>query len=149
MVMTNTQDNGKPKSVLFVCNQNSIRSPMAHGLADSYCKRRVYVDSAGLIASELNGFSIEVMKELKINIEGYEPKTLKNVQLTDFDLVIALTDMCHDRLAQLLEGTDVSLELWPTNDPCDGEGSRNQMLESYRKVRDQLRARIEQRICFE
>ena len=131
-----------PRSILFVCNQNAVRSPMAHGLADHHCRRRVYVDSVGLIAGIIDGFTLAVMQEVGIDLSGRQPKALNDVTLSDYDLVVALTPQSLKQLQDKLTGSDVRLEYWPTFDPCDAEGSRDQQLESYRRVRDQLEARI-------
>ncbi len=138
-----------PKSILFVCNQNSVRSPMAYGLAEAYCKRRIYVDSAGLIAGPLDGFSVAALGELDIDISEHESKTLKDIKVKDFDLIVALTTQTYERLLTMLQGTDVALEFWPTSDPCKIEGKREEILDGFRKVRDKLRTQIRARVKFD
>ncbi len=122
---------------------------MAHGLANHYCKRRVYVESAGLIAGLLDGFTHAVMQELDIDLSGRAPKALSDITLNDYELIVTLTPQSKAAVEKQLAET-VSckttkiprLEYWPTHDPCDAEGSRDQLLDSYRRVRDQLEARI-------
>lgn len=137
-----------PTSVLFVCNQNAVRSPMAHGLADYHWKRRIFVDSVGLIAGLLDPFSVSVMKELKINIATRPPRALNEVDPSKFDIVVALTPQSYNKLQPLLSGTSTQLEYWPTFDPCDSEGNRDQVMGAYRSVRDQLEARIGDLLSF-
>ena len=137
-----------PKSVLFVCSRNACRSPMAHALAEKLCRRRVYIDSVGLNPGDLDGFSIAVMSELGMDITGHTPKSIDEVDPHDFELVISLTPESHHQLMQYLGGDAVAVEYWPTFDPSSAKGNRDQILGTYRHVRDQLQAQIERRFCF-
>lgn len=130
------------KSVLFVCNQNAVRSPMAKGLTDRHTKRRIFCESAGLIAGQLDGFSVAVMKEAKIDISEHQPKVLNSIPVEKFDAIIALTPESRDKIAKLAQEHDIRFEYWQTPDPAEGEGNRDQVLESYRHVRDHLECRI-------
>lgn len=147
------EKNGKIQSVLFVCNQNAVRSPMAEALANRHCRRRVFVESVGLIAGKLDPFSVAAMDEEGIDISGHRPKPLADVDIDLFDLVIALTPESHAHIEKTLaEKTSGSngfeLEFWPTPDPSDSEGNRNQVIDSYRLVRDRLEVRIADRFAF-
>ena len=115
---------------------------MAHGLADYHCKRRVFVESVGLIAGLLDPFSVAAMKELDVNIAKRPPRALNEIDPTRFDIVVALTPQSYEKIYPLLLGSESRLEYWPTFDPCDAEGNRDQVLDAYRRVRDQLEARI-------
>ncbi len=136
-----------PKSVLFLCNQNAVRSPMAEALANKHCKRRVFVESAGLIAGALDPFSVAAMAEEGVNIEDHKAQTLADIDLSAFDLVIALTEESRDKVTGKLNA-DAVLEYWATPDPSDAEGNRNQVMDSYRLVRDHLECRIADRFLF-
>lgn len=138
----------KPQSVLFICNQNAVRSPMAEALANRHCKRRIYVDSVGLIAGALDPFSIAAMQEEGLDISEHRAKTLADVDVGLFDLVIALTPESRDHIEKSRDCADFTLEYWDTPDPSDAEGNRNQVLESYRLVRDRLEVRIADRFTF-
>lgn len=136
------------QSVLFVCNQNAVRSPMAEALANRHCKRRVFIESVGLIAGNLDPFSVAAMAEEKIDIGHHEPKAIADVDITLFDLVIALTPESHAHIQRMQLGDDTQLEYWPTPDPSDAEGNRNQVMDSYRLVRDRLEVRIADKFPF-
>ncbi len=136
------------KSVLFVCNQNAVRSPMAEALAHRHCKRRVYVDSVGLIAGMLDPFSVAAMAEEKIDISDHTPKTLADINIQDFDLVIALTPEARDHITRMVGEDGPAIEYWSTPDPSDNEGNRNQVMDSYRLVRDHLEVRIADQFPF-
>ena len=137
-----------PKSVLFLCNQNAVRSPMAKALAEKHCKRRLYIDSAGLIAGSLDPFSISAMAEEGVDIKDHAAKTLTEIDLSKFDLIIALTEESRDRAAKSASA-NTTVEYWVTPDPSDSEGNRNQVMDSYRLVRDHLECRIADRFMFE
>jgi len=133
------------KSVLFLCNQNAVRSPMARALAEQHVKRRIFVASAGLIAGALDPFSVAAMAEAGVDISEHKAQTLAEVDIKLFDLVIALTEESRDHVAKLFP--DAPLEYWATPDPSDAEGNRNQVLDSYRLVRDHLEVRIADRLA--
>lgn len=137
-----------PKSVLFVCSRNACRSPMAHALAEQHFRRRIYVDSVGLHPGDLDGFSIAVMSELGLDITTHIPKAISDVDPHNFDLVVSLTPESHHQLMEYLKGDAVAVEYWPTFDPSTAKGNRDQILGTYRHVRDQLKAQIERRFNF-
>lgn len=138
----------KIQSVLFVCNQNAVRSPMAEALANRHCKRRIYVDSVGLIAGNLDPFSVAAMAEEGLDISDHEPKPIGKINMDDFDLVITLTPESHAHMEKAQQSSSFDLEFWPTPDPSDAEGNRNQVIDSYRLVRDRLEVRIADRFQF-
>jgi len=135
------------KSVLFVCNQNAVRSPMAEALTKRHSKRRLFVESAGLIAGALDPFSVSALKEEGIDISAHKSLTLADVDLSAFDLIIALTKEAHSQVAKAA-APDAEIEFWATPDPSDTEGNRNQIMDSYRLVRDHLEVRIADRFPF-
>jgi protein-tyrosine-phosphatase len=146
--MTEATPANKPvKSVLFVCNQNAVRSPMAEALAKRHSKRRLVVESAGLIAGALDPFSVSALKEEGIDISAHKSLTLADVDLSAFDVIIALTQEAHSQVSKAAPA-DAAIEYWATPDPSDTEGNRNQIMESYRLVRDHLEVRIADRFPF-
>ncbi|MGD8327731.1 MAG: arsenate reductase ArsC [Sphingomonadales bacterium] len=137
-----------PRSVLFTCNENAVRSPMAEGLARAYFKRRIFVASAGIVAGQLDSFSIEVMRESGIDISHHQPKTFDDVAEEDFALIISLTPEAQHHAVELTRTSDAVVEYWPTFDPTIVEGSRQTRLNAYGEVRDALRKRIIERFNF-
>ncbi len=135
-----------PKSILFVCNQNAVRSPMASALASKHSKRRIFIESGGLIAGALDPFSVSAMQEVDIDISDHHPKTLNDIDISLFDLVVSLTEESRDQITK--KYPDTLVEYWATPDPSDAEGNRNQVLDSYRLVRDHLETRIADRLNF-
>lgn len=121
---------------------------MAEALANRHCKRRIFIESVGLIAGNLDPFSVGAMAEEDIDISDHQPKSLSSVDLSVFDLVIALTQESRDHISKLRDKGEFVLEYWPTPDPSDAEGNRNQVIDSYRLVRDRLETMIADRFPF-
>lgn len=131
-------------SVLFVCNLNRVRSPMAAALMRRRYGPAVIADSCGLEpADSVDPFVAGVLYELDIDVTDYEPKALNAVLLADFDLVVALTPEAHAH-AEALCGRG-PVEYWPTSDPTGVEGSRDQRVEAYRATRGELERRLTER----
>lgn len=134
-----------PGSVLFACNQNSVRSPMAEAYLKHTLGHRIYVDSAGVRSMEINGFSIAVMDEIGIDLHRHKAKTFDDLVDTSFDVVISLAPEAHHRAIELTRTQAIEIEYWPTFDPTIVEGSREDKLEAFRSVRDSLIERIRAR----
>jgi len=137
-----------PLAVLFACGLNSVRSPIAAGLSAQMFGRAVYVGSAGVRKGELDPFAVAVMAELGLDISKHRPITfeeLEDLEGLNFDLIITLSPEAHHRALELTRTSSVDVEYWPSADPTGVEGSREQRLEAYREVRDQLLERLRQR----
>jgi protein-tyrosine-phosphatase len=140
-----------PAAVLFACNFNRVRSPMAEALLKRLAGRRVFVDSCGLKHETAEGFeSVDpfasaVMAELGCDLTGFTPKTFDELEDESFDLVISLTPEAQHRAVEIGRGRSVDIEYWPTLDPTLAEGSREARLAAYRDVRDALARRIAER----
>jgi protein-tyrosine-phosphatase len=137
-----------PLAVLFACGQNAIRSPMAQALFSQIFGRAVYVGSAGVRKGELDPFAVAVMDEIGLDISKHKPVTFEELEEWEglnFDLIITLAPEAHHRALEITRTNAIDVEYWPTADPSVAEGSREQRLEAYREVRDQLLARIRQR----
>ena len=130
-------------SVLFVCNQNSIRSPMAAQLLASRAGDGVKVDSAGVYEGAPDPFLPSVLKEVSVDLGELEPKSLDSIDLTAFDCVVALTVEAVEALSSRVPPEII--EYWPTENPTESYGARDQILAAYRRVRDDLIGRLSDR----
>jgi protein-tyrosine-phosphatase len=133
---------GQPSAVLFCCTQNSIRSPMAEALLKYLHGTRIFVDSVGVRASEIDGFAIAAMDEIGIDLAKHRSKTFDDLEDTSFDLIISLSPEAQHSAVEMTRTMACEVEYWPTMDPSMVEGTREEMLEAYRDVRDTLLARI-------
>lgn len=143
-----------PDAVLFCCNFNQVRSPMAEGLLKQLAGTRIFVDSCGLKRAafdpdvddiEVDPLAAEVMREIGADIGRHRCKTFAELEDDSFDLVVSLTPEAQHRAVELARGRAAAIEYWPTLDPTLTEGSREHRLEAYRQVRDGLAQRIRRR----
>ena len=131
-----------PAAILFCCNLNEVRSPMAEGIMKRFHGTRVFVDSAGLHEGARDPFMIEVMREIGVDMSRHQPKRLRDLDTDSFQLVIALSSPAHDTAADLTRYTHCELRAWDIPDPTLIEGSRAVRLAAYRQVRDLLQQKI-------
>jgi protein-tyrosine-phosphatase len=138
----------RPHAVLFACGMNAVRSPMAAALFKQMFGQAAYVGSAGVQKGELDPFIVAVMDEIGIDISRHKPTTfeeLEELEGLSFDLIVTLSPPAHHKALELTHDIAADIEYWPTVDPTGIEGSREQRLEAYREVRDELTRRIRQR----
>ena len=138
-----------PDAVLFSCTMNAVRSPMAESILKHLLGHRVYVDSAGVRGGELDGFAIEVMDEIGIDLSRHKAKTFDTLEDTSFDLIITLSPEAQHRAVELTRTMACEVEFWNTFDPSIIEGNRETRLDAYRQVRDQLLKRITDRFTLD
>jgi protein-tyrosine-phosphatase len=146
--MAVAERNAKPQSVLFACGLNSIRSPMAAALFRQLFGKQIYVGSAGVRTGEIDPFAVATMEEIGIDISKHRPHTFEELEEWEglnFDLIITLSPEAHHKALDLTRTLAADVEYWPTPDPSDIQGNREQTLEAYRQVRDQLTQQIRTR----
>ena len=130
--------NKKPRSVLFVCNLNSVRSVMAEYLLKSYVNDLIRVESAGVRMGKVDNFAVQVMSEIDIDISVHQPKLLESLRNDDYDTVITLSPEAQHMAKELTRNNFWEIEYWPCYDVSGVHGSRDQILSFYREVRDQI-----------
>ncbi|RLL73083.1 arsenate-mycothiol transferase ArsC [Paenirhodobacter hankyongi] len=140
-----------PHSVLFCCDHNATRSPMAEGMMKKFYGREVYVQSVGVKSDlEIDGFTIAVCHEIGIDLTRHRARDFNELsdfgdEIESFDLVVALTPASRALAEEAARVHHVSVEYWPINDPTGvGEG-REARLAAYRLTRDQIRAHMVER----
>ena len=146
--MVATPNARNPQAVLFACGFNSVRSPMAESLLQQMFPHALYVKSAGVKKGELDPFAVAVMSELGQDISTHKPITfeeLEDWEGLNFDLIITLSPEAHHKALELTRTLAADVEYWPTPDPTPTEGTREQRLDAYRAVRDQLTEHIKTR----
>jgi len=126
--------------VLFLCAGNSCRSQMAEGLAKTTFPKSWSIYSAGLRADGLSRNAVTVMKEIGIDISKQRSKTVDKVQNIGPDYVITLCDSAK-QACPVFHGAPVQ-EHWPLPDPMDAQGSEEDVLTTYRSVRDKITERL-------
>ena len=136
----------KPR-VLFLCTHNSARSQMAEGMMRNLAEDRFEVHSAGTEATHVRPLAIRAMEEIGIDISGQESKTLNSYLEEPFDYVITVCDEANEA-CPFFPGAKNRLH-WSLEDPSRAEGSEEEQLAIFRRVRDEIRARIEQELVHE
>lgn len=133
-----------PQSVLFCCDHNAIRSPMAEGIAKKFYGQHVYVQSAGLRNDlEIDGFAISVCQEIDVELARHRSRSFEEMekwgdQLSSFDLVVALTPASRTEAERLTRFYHTELDFWQVSDPSVAGDGRNVRLDAYRKTRDEI-----------
>ncbi len=97
---------------------------------------------------ERDALAAAAMEEIGIDISAHRPLTFEEVddlEGLNFDLIVTLSPEAHHKALELTRTLAVDVEYWPTADPTAIEGSREQRLNAYREVRDQLLARVRER----
>lgn len=128
---------------------NAVRSPMAEAIARHYFGTSIYVQSAGVRKSETDGFMTSILAEIGIDATKHRPRTLQELEEWEglnFDLIITLSPEAHHAALELTRTIAAEVEYWPTPDPTITQGSREQVLDAYRNIRDGLMYRIRLRL---
>ena len=137
-----------PQSVLFCCDHNAVRSPMAEGLMKHFYGQDTYVQSAGVYNDlEIDGFSIAVCQELGIELSRHRSRSFDEMQqwgddLSGFDLIVALSPASQRHALDLTRVFHLTVEYWPILDPTGLGETREQKLKQYRQSRDQIKDRM-------
>ena len=132
------------KRVLFLCTHNSCRSQMAEGLLRDLAGDKFDVYSAGVNPTSVNSLAKKVMKEIGIDISGQQSKSVDEFLDKGFDYVITVCDNAR-QTCPFFPGNHELLH-WNIEDPAATQGSDEERLMVFRKVRDQIRENIRQLI---
>ena len=134
----------KRSRVLFLCTHNSARSQMAEGLLRHLAGERFEAHSAGTEATLVRPLAIRAMEEIDIDISGQESKALDGYLDQPFDYVITVCDDANEA-CPVFPGSRNRLH-WSFEDPSQAEGSEDERLAVFRRVRDEIRVRIEREL---
>jgi protein-tyrosine-phosphatase len=140
-----------PSSVLFCCDHNSVRSPIAEGLMKKFYGQRAYVQSAGVHNDlEIDGFAIAVSKEIGVELSRHRSRSFDEMEnwgddLSGFDLIVALSPASQRRALELTRFSHIDVEYWPIMDPAGLAEEREAKLNAYRQTRDQIIRRMTER----
>ena len=126
--------------VLFVCTHNSARSQMAEGFLRAIAGDRFEAASAGTEQTTVNPLAIRVMAERGIDISGQTSKRYDGLMHERWDALITVCDDANER-CPFIPGVQKRLH-WSFEDPSRATGSDEARLATFRKVRDQIEARL-------
>lgn len=137
-------NNSLPQSILFCCDHNAVRSPMAEGIMKKLYGTDTYVQSVGVINDlEIDGFSIAVCDEIGVELSRHRSRSFDEMErwgddLSSFDLIVALSPASQRRALELTRLFHLTVEYWPILDPTGIGETREMKLVSYRQTRDQI-----------
>ena len=137
-----------PGSVLFCCDHNAIRSPIAEGLAKLYYGKKIFIQSAGILNDfEIDGFAISVCEEIGIKLAKHQPRSFLDMdewgdRIDSFDLVVALSETSKRKVIEATKSYAVRVIYWPIFDPTVTVNRWEEKIANYRKTRDQISAKL-------
>ncbi|OHB86057.1 MAG: hypothetical protein A2V98_03090 [Planctomycetes bacterium RBG_16_64_12] len=131
------------KRTLFLCVGNSCRSQMAEGLLRHLAPERFEAHSAGAVASGLNPNAVKVMRELGIDIARQRSKLVEQFAGQTFDYVVTVCDSSQGGPCPVFLGQAGERLHWPLDDPAEATGSEEEVLRVFRRIRDEIKARLE------
>ncbi|MGM0742835.1 MAG: low molecular weight phosphatase family protein [Pseudomonadota bacterium] len=140
-----------PQSVLFCCDHNAVRSPMAEGIMKKLYGSIVYVQSAGVKSDmEIDGFSIAVCDEIGVELARHRTRSFDEMEqwgddLSSFDLIVALSPASQRRALELTRVFHLDVIYWPIMDPTGLGETRLAKLDAYRQTRDQIASHLKER----
>ncbi len=128
------------KKVLFLCTGNSCRSQMADGIINHDFAGQIEAFSAGTEPHGLNPRAVEVMAEVGIDISANSSDHISKYEGQGFDYVITLCGDANDRCPLFFGG--VKRNHIGFDDPPKATGSDEEVMNVYRRVRDEIRAQL-------
>lgn len=128
----------RPKHILFLCVANSARSQLAEGIARSLAPSGITVSSAGSEPSRVRPQAIRVLEEIGIDISSHRSKSVNDVDPSTVQAVITL---CAEEVCPVFLGKAWRAH-WGLPDPAAAKGTEEQVLDSFRGARDELRKRL-------
>jgi protein-tyrosine-phosphatase len=137
-----------PGAVLFCCNHNVVRSPMAEGIMKQLFGRRVFVQSCGVRHDmDTDPFAVEVAGEIGVDLSRHRPKSFAEMvewgdDVTAYDVIVALSPAAQRLALEETRASSVEVMYWPILDPVGLGERREQRLDAYRETRDQIAGRI-------
>lgn len=130
------------KRVLFLCTANSCRSQIAEGITNDFWGDTMEASSAGTKASFVNPTAMEVMREIGIDISKHRSKNLSEFDGQRFDYVITLCGDANETCPLYIGGTKKTHIGF--DDPAKATGSHEDILREFRRVRDEIKTKLEE-----
>ena len=128
------------KRVLFLCTGNSCRSQMAEGFLRDMAGDRFEVFSAGIKPTQVNPLAIKVMAEAGIDISKHRSKSAMEFIGQKFDYVVTVCDNAK-QTCPIFPGKYEKIH-WDLEDPAEAQGSEEERLAFFRRIRDEIKNNI-------
>jgi protein-tyrosine-phosphatase len=140
-----------PSSVLFCCDHNAVRSPMAEGIMKKMHGARIFVQSAGVKGDmDVDGFAIAVCGEIGVALDAHKARSFDDMEalgerIGQFDLIVALSPAAQRAALEYTRWYAIDIDYWAVMDPTGIGETREEKLAAYRATRDQILARVRER----
>ena len=109
--------------MLFCCDYNSVRSPMAEGIFKKLIDRKIFVQSAGIFDTlEVDGFTVKVCNEINVKLSKHRVRSIREMEkgggfIGSFDLIITLTKVSLAEAKRYSNYSSVAIEGWAVDEP--------------------------------
>lgn len=132
----------RKRKVLFLCTQNSARSQMAEGFLRHHAGESFEAHSAGISPSEVHPFAVRVMDEVGVDISAQRSKGLRTyLGKVGFNYLVIVCARAEEECPTTFPGIGTRLS-WIFDDPRGEDVPEEEMLEKFRKIRDEIEERI-------
>ncbi|MCF6265809.1 MAG: arsenate reductase ArsC [Desulfuromusa sp.] len=128
------------KQVLFLCTGNSCRSQMADGLINQHFSGEIKAYSAGTDPHGLDAKAVEVMAEIGIDISAHSSDHISLYENQSFDYVMTLCGDANEKCPLFFGGVK-RLHIG-FDDPPKAKGSDEDIIDVYRRVRDEIAGQL-------
>lgn len=130
------------KKVLFICTHNSARSQIAEGLLNYFYGDKYEAYSAGTQPTQVNPYAIKAMQEIGIDISRHRSKSVQEFLNQEIDYVITVCDSANETCPFFPSGKNRLHQSF--RDPSSIVGSEEEILNGFRKIRDEIKNWIDQ-----
>ena len=137
-----------PASVLFCCDHNAVRSPMAESMMKQLHGARVFVQSAGVKHDmEVDPFAVSVCEEIGLKLEAHRARSFEELTeghgpIDSYEMIVALSPAAQRAALDHTRWYATDVRYWPILDPTGIGETRERKLDAYRQTRDQILERI-------
>ncbi len=134
------------KGVLFLCTGNSCRSQMAEGFVKKMLSKDLNIFSAGLEPKGIHPMAEKVMQEIGLDISRQKSKNISEIPIGEIDIVITLCGDAAER-CPVFPGKVKRIH-WELEDPAKAQGSKEEIIKIFQKVRDKIKSHIKNEKWF-
>ena len=128
--------------ILILCTGNSCRSQMAEGFLRSF-DPEIEVFSAGTAPSDqVHPKAVEVMQELDIDLSDHYPQKVDEFLDDAFDYVITVCGHAKENCPVFLGDVKQHLHIG-FDDPAEATGTDEEIYAEFRRIRDEIRERMQ------
>lgn len=134
------------KGILFLCTGNSCRSQMAEGFAKKMLPKNIEIFSAGLEPKGVHPIAVKVMQEVGIDISHCKSKNISAIPIDKIGLVVTLCGDAAER-CPIFPGKVKRIH-WELEDPAKAQGTQEEIIKIFQKVRDKIKSYMEKEEWF-